>query len=747
MRIPGVTGELVKGVHGLARRSPAWSPSSAGPAPTGWSSYPGSGTTPRGGTARVPARGPALVGRHARGSATSAGDAPTDDLRAPPAPPTLRRGPHARRRPAPPRPARRRRSSSPGAPSAGDLPDREPDVVRGPAGRAVDLAQAEPQLAPGRGSTTSATPADPQPTDRGRQRATVAGSTRRRRVPRPRAGWALRGLRPGGTVARALRDAGLEAGRTPAWPTPVASGPARAVGGDGLRRRGARHGRRPQGEPARCLGGPLGDLLAHGRLRALADGPRPCPGPAGAGAVAAEQRPERGLRARPPQSPGPPPRGCGVRRRGRRACAAPHPARARRPGRTRRSRPGRQPRRRPPGPPSRSATLARRTAAGGRRPTSWSATTCSPPGRLRPRRSARCARSGCPRWRWPPWPRPRRRGGPRAGDATSPSGFGGRFRDHRPRASVGPWSPPGSVVAPSSAPASGAAGRQADASRRRNGPRKACCPVAGLEPVTGGAPITVRLSRKSCLAASVRHGDLREKGSSGIQAASPSAGGCGDEDQVGRAGSSQHNSRTIGPTTAQQGIPWTWWSPDGTGAVGTLPRPCRRQARQAREARPPHHARPGGGRERTNPRQPDRAVRVELTAYSKGPVIRAEAAAVDKMGALDWPGQDGRPDAPRQRPSRQDPPQPHGDRRAPDVTEPEGVDLEAVDTERQLGSGPVDRRRPDGGPREDPRRAPDDPRPGALQDGAGRPRLLPVRRGGDRPARRWSTAGAGTTTA
>jgi ribosomal subunit interface protein len=36
-----------------------------------------------------------------------------------------------------------------------------------------------------------------------------------------------------------------------------------------------------------------------------------------------------------------------------------------------------------------------------------------------------------------------------------------------------------------------------------------------------------------------------------------------------------------------------------------------------------------------NPRQHDRAIRVELTAFSKGPVIRAEAAAVDKMGALD----------------------------------------------------------------------------------------------------------------
>lgn len=36
-----------------------------------------------------------------------------------------------------------------------------------------------------------------------------------------------------------------------------------------------------------------------------------------------------------------------------------------------------------------------------------------------------------------------------------------------------------------------------------------------------------------------------------------------------------------------------------------------------------------------NPRQSDRAVRVELTAHSRGPVIRAEANAVDKMGALD----------------------------------------------------------------------------------------------------------------
>ncbi|MEX0429568.1 ribosome-associated translation inhibitor RaiA [Nocardioides sp. DS6] len=36
-----------------------------------------------------------------------------------------------------------------------------------------------------------------------------------------------------------------------------------------------------------------------------------------------------------------------------------------------------------------------------------------------------------------------------------------------------------------------------------------------------------------------------------------------------------------------------------------------------------------------NPRQHKGAVRIELTAFSKGPVVRAEACAEDKMGALD----------------------------------------------------------------------------------------------------------------
>ncbi len=36
-----------------------------------------------------------------------------------------------------------------------------------------------------------------------------------------------------------------------------------------------------------------------------------------------------------------------------------------------------------------------------------------------------------------------------------------------------------------------------------------------------------------------------------------------------------------------------------------------------------------------NPRLQERAIRVQLTAYSKGPVVRAEACAEDKLAALD----------------------------------------------------------------------------------------------------------------
>ena len=93
-----------------------------------------------------------------------------------------------------------------------------------------------------------------------------------------------------------------------------------------------------------------------------------------------------------------------------------------------------------------------------------------------------------------------------------------------------------------------------------------------------------------------------------------------------------------------------------------------------------------------NPRQHDRAVRVELTAFSKGPVIRAEAAAEDKMArARPRARQDGRADAPGRRPPP-GPPRParpglgrrgarrHG-RRSPSRRRPS----DDVVTERQVG--------------------------------------------------------------
>jgi ribosomal subunit interface protein len=89
-----------------------------------------------------------------------------------------------------------------------------------------------------------------------------------------------------------------------------------------------------------------------------------------------------------------------------------------------------------------------------------------------------------------------------------------------------------------------------------------------------------------------------------------------------------------------------------------------------------------------NPRQADRAVRIELTAYSKGPVIRAEAAAVDKMGALDLAvdkmaaqmrrANDRKVRAHRNRPSTSE---------LPTLTEPGGADDgDGTDAERKVGS-------------------------------------------------------------
>jgi hypothetical protein len=71
--------------------------------------------------------------------------------------------------------------------------------------------------------------------------------------------------------------------------------------------------------------------------------------------------------------------------------------------------------------------------------------------------------------------------------------------------------------------------RQADASRRLNGPRKA----------TSCRLITVRLRSKSCLSWGHRVSRVGRRAVVAIVAANPSAGGCGVENQVGRASAVQ----------------------------------------------------------------------------------------------------------------------------------------------------------------------------------------------------------------
>ena len=81
-----------------------------------------------------------------------------------------------------------------------------------------------------------------------------------------------------------------------------------------------------------------------------------------------------------------------------------------------------------------------------------------------------------------------------------------------------------------------------------------------------GASITVRLRGKPCLPLAARCGDPGEKAGSGREAAEASAGGCGVEDQVGRADSPvswapgdqvrQHAARVFQRVGAPRGTYW-----------------------------------------------------------------------------------------------------------------------------------------------------------------------------------------------
>src|ERR1700761_1726581 len=185
---------------------------------------------------------------------------------------------------------------------------------------------------------------------------------------------------------------------------------------------------------------------------------------------------------------------------------------------------------------------------------------------------------------------------------------------------------------------------QADASRRRSGPRKA----------TSRRPITVRLRSKSCPAGGhMTSPDLREKGSSGH--------GRPRTSQQADVGSKTRSAGRV-PTKPLRPGPIAGSGPESEGtsrrfATGnqrrrgiemeitfkgrhtSVPERFRRHAsaKLAKLEKLDHNAIRIDVEVSTerNPRQADRSERVELTIRSRGPAIRAEAAADDRYAALD----------------------------------------------------------------------------------------------------------------
>ncbi len=134
-----------------------------------------------------------------------------------------------------------------------------------------------------------------------------------------------------------------------------------------------------------------------------------------------------------------------------------------------------------------------------------------------------------------------------------------------------------------------------------------------------------------------------------------------------------------------------------------------------------------------NKRQHDQACRVEITLRSKGPVIRAEAAAEDNPAAFDM-ALDKLMAQLRRAADRK---RVHRGSRTPKSLQAAAADLPPAD---RAGPGTQRceqapgrrhrgrRRRPTGGPGEGPCRHPNDSGSGAARDGTGRPRLLPLHR-------------------
>src|SRR6201996_8427131 len=196
------------------------------------------------------------------------------------------------------------------------------------------------------------------------------------------------------------------------------------------------------------------------------------------------------------------------------------------------------------------------------------------------------------------------------------------------RTSVHSWHSPGSVVAP---------GKPPKPRWRWQGLPGKPMPVAG-ETVHVRRLFVVR-SRCGLEVSPAPPGSVRSFPGHGrravvaSEAANPSAGGCGVEDQVGRAGATEHF------TTAHQRRRGIEMEITFKGRHTSVPERFRRHAsvKLAKLEKLDHNAiriDVEVSRER-NPRQADHSERVELTIRSRGPAIRAEAAADDRYAALD----------------------------------------------------------------------------------------------------------------
>ena len=166
--------------------------------------------------------------------------------------------------------------------------------------------------------------------------------------------------------------------------------------------------------------------------------------------------------------------------------------------------------------------------------------------------------------------------------------------------------------------------RQADASRRRNGPRK------DDRTVSVRRLITERLRSKSCPAG---RSDSFLSGRGPVVATSCK----GLSRRVwGRRPGRPDGCRLPAKRSDSRRHVWMSWSRVVTTRFRTGSGPTsRRSCPSSRSTTSASSASTSRSRKEPNPRLADQSVRVEITIRSRGPVIRAEAAAEDTMTALD----------------------------------------------------------------------------------------------------------------